>query len=452
MKRLNLLWLLTFPVLAVLPPDKTLPIGLAPHELAVEARSIPSLPPLKDIHSLPEWEESEGVMILWPNSDYIRKLSERGRVYLIADDTSGQRWWETWLKSNQISDTNIRYWTVPTDSVWVRDYGPWFILSDTGEFGLVDTRYNRPRPLDDKFPQFVSNTLHIPRYELNLTHTGGNYYNDGLGNAFSSTLVFSENSNLSEPTLLQWMKDFLGIERYTTSRLAPGITIQHVDTFGKLVSPDTWVFGEFPKGSSFHADAEAMVENLKLLTSPFGTPYRILRMPMVGSGTRYHAYINSFISNQVLYYPTYGDEHDANAKRIYQEALPGYEIVGVNAESTVWGDSVHCRSRNLLSRETLFLFPRLTVSETNSSIKISVAAYSRTGSEVESVQVISFIDGVEQPAVTLTHDGKNHYMGELPFFATSEEVQLYFEAKDSSGFLKRYPATAPSVPIKIQVR
>jgi len=100
--------------------------------------------------------------------------------------------------------------------------------------------------------------------------------------------------------------------------------------------------------------------------SPYRTPKKIFRLKMNSNSREYYrAYINSFISNSALYFPTYGDNGDDVARKVYQEALPGYKIVGVDAEGTEWGDSVHCRTRNLIKKDTMFIFPKILSREKN---------------------------------------------------------------------------------------
>jgi agmatine/peptidylarginine deiminase len=436
-----------------LPPDqKNLPIHLAPKEEPVRLdRSVEtSIPPVGKIRSLGEWEASDAVMTLWTNPSWIRALAERGPVKLFADDAAGVDWWKSWLSRNNIPQSTISYLVVPTDSIWIRDYGPWFILNGKGAFGIVDTVYNRPRRLDDLVPQAIGKMLNLPVYKSGLVHTGGNYYNDGVGGGFSSTLVFTENSQLSSDEVKGRMHDFLGIERYTTSPLAPRITIEHIDTFGKLVAPDTWVFSEFPAGSKYRADSERMVELLKTLKSPYGTPYKIFRMPMSsksGSGENYKAYINSFISNKALYFPTYNSETDEQAKAVYQAALPGYEIVGVDSGGTEWGDSVHCRSRNLLTRDAVFIFPSLL--QVKGGLRVAADIYSSPGQNLAEAPILHwFLDDVEQSPLTLTSNNGRDFSVHLPA-GPGVKVKLYIEARDSGGKMARAPRFKPFVEVEV---
>lgn len=441
-----LLVILCFSVIArAVPPDqKTLPIGFAPHEIGRVLRDGPmTAPPVGPIRSLGEWELADSAVTLWMNASHVKALAQRGKLALLADSSGDKQSWISWLDNNDIETKNIAFHVVPTDSMWIRDYGPWYILDGHGTLGIVDTKYNRPRPQDDVVPSFLSKALDLPMFQPGLVHTGGNYYSDGQGNAFSSTLVFRENPGITATEVLGRAKRFLGIDRYTTSRLSPGSTIEHIDTFGKLVAPDTWVFSEFPVGSPHRVDSEAMVAILKTLKSPYGTPYKIFRMKMtpISAGSDYRAYINSFISNGALYYPTYGGQADMDAKEIYQKALPGYEIVGVSAMGTQWGDSVHCRSNNFYARDTVFVFPHVSGRE------VLTEVYPSPGAQmVRAPEIFWTLDGVEQAPLVMTPDTGRYFRAVFP---ETGKISFYVKATDSTGKTKTAPIRAPAMTIDL---
>ena len=72
----------------------------------------------------------------------------------------------------------------------MRDYGQNTIYkNDVDSIYLVDWVYNRPRPDDDTFPEFLSDYMDINLYQTSqnpnaLVHTGGNFMSDGLEQHF----------------------------------------------------------------------------------------------------------------------------------------------------------------------------------------------------------------------------------------------------------------------------
>lgn len=439
--------------------EKNLPIGLTPQEKLIyddylnhPERDVTTESPVGPIHSLGEWEQADSVMTLWNNSSLLKALSENGNVKILADDSYDQDSWLRTLKSYSLDTSRFSFYLIKTDSMWVRDYGPWWIVDGAGKVGIVDTIYNRPRPLDDVVPDFIGRQLDMPVYKPGLVHTGGNYYSDGLGNAFSSTLPFKENSKFTAQTVINKMMEFLGIEKYITSPLGEEITIEHLDTFGKLVAPDTWVFSEFDKGSDFYNDAENMVKLIKTKTSPYGTPYKVHRLKMVPfRDGNYRAYLNSFISNGALYFPSYGDAEDTTVKTIYQAALPGYKIIGVDAQGTEWGDSVHCRTRNLITRDTIFIFPRVTMPKDNSDdLTITAEIDPAPNAQIENAEVVFLNNGKEIERAPMENISGNTYVVKKKF-EKGTKVDFYITASDSSGKIKTHPINAPKMTINFTI-
>ncbi len=446
---------------AVQPNKKNLPIGLAPFETIPkplkEAPSTP--PPYGPVYALGEWEEASSVMTLWPNASLIQALSDHNKVTLLADHLKDKNWWQNWLSQKAIAQNNISYYIVRTNSMWVRDYGPWFVVDGKGQMGLVDTIYNRPRPLDDKVPLFISRTLDIPYYQLGLVHTGGNFYPDGLWNGFSSTLVYTENESKSKTEVNELMRDYLGIRRYTTSELAPQLTIEHIDTFAKLVAPDTLVVAQFQSHESpYYEDTEELVTKLKALKSPYQTPYKIFRIRMIKKHvwySDYRAYINSFISNRTLYMPSYGDDWDDYAQSVFEKALPGYNGVKVDAKNTSLGDSVHCRTRNIHEENTIFIFPRIPYIGGNEKRPIEIIADiipSPGAKIIEAPKVHWQVNDSRVHMMKMSALGGFRYKTILPSQLPGSEISLYIEVEDSLGIRKMAPIAAPAMTIDFTIK
>jgi agmatine/peptidylarginine deiminase len=129
-------------------------------------------------------------------------------VYCVVS-TSYQSQAQNSFQSAGVNMNNVTFVNAPTDSYWIRDYGPWYIFEDRNP-AIVDNVYNRPRPNDDEISGVFANYLNIPMYGMNLEHTGGNMMEDGRGHGVSDNLVLQENSN-NETNVRNKMRDYLGI-------------------------------------------------------------------------------------------------------------------------------------------------------------------------------------------------------------------------------------------------
>ena len=66
----------------------------------------------------------------------------------------------------------VEFITYTADSVWIRDYGPRFIFEDNAR-AMVDHTYNRSRPNDNAFTDYLSPLWGETQYDIPLTHGGG---------------------------------------------------------------------------------------------------------------------------------------------------------------------------------------------------------------------------------------------------------------------------------------
>ena len=238
---LGLLTLATFaPVAAAetVVPETDLPIGLTTEEAmrldevgSAHRSTPPATPPVRNPG---EYEPMTGCIVRYSSgfgvpTSMLAEISEDITVWVIVSGTSQESSASSELSSAGANMANVDYIYGPTDSIWTRDYGPWFIIGGTDEQGIVDHIYNRPRPNDDLIPGVIGDDWGVPVYGMDLEHTGGNYMSDGCGVAMSTELVLDENSSLSEAEIDSIMNAYLGIERYEKLGYIESGGIHHID-------------------------------------------------------------------------------------------------------------------------------------------------------------------------------------------------------------------------------
>ena len=440
-----------------LPPGiEDLPIGFSPEELRrlheIGLTKALTAPPIGPVRAAAEWDESDGVFCLWDNASLMRELALSNDVYII---TTNQSWWLSWLASNAIPTASFKFLNAPTNSFWVRDYGPWFMWDGNQAFGLVDNIYNRPRPLDDVVPGAISSAYGVPYFGMDLIHTGGNYYADGYGNAWSSGLVLQENPTKTKAQVDQIMADYLGVARYLNPEL--NYDIEHFDTFGKLLAADTLLWGAFPQGTTPWAWSEGALKQIRKLQSPYGWPYKIHRMPLWTAGSSWTAYINSLMTQDKIVMSAYNTANDNTAQAIYTAAAPGYSVAKVSAQSTYWGDSVHCRTRNFVRGDALRIYPRPHWERSDDDVNpyaVSAEVIPDPSTALAGPPLIwwSVTGGPPFTAATMTATGNPfEYAGSIPAWSHGTTVSYYIEAADQRGVVKRAPFVAPAGLFTIEV-
>ena len=77
-------------------------------------------------------------------------------------------------------------------------------------------------------------------------------------------------------------------------------------------------------------------------TCSYGTPFQVFRVYTPND----QPYTNSIILNKKVIVPITGSSWDDDALQSYEDAMPGYEVVGMTGswEST---DALHCRAKGI---------------------------------------------------------------------------------------------------------
>ena len=403
-------------------------------------------PPTGTPRFVAEFEPMQGVMIRYPlgiPTSLVAQLSNNCHVYCIVS-SSYQGSAQSSFQNAGVNMNNVTFVNAASDSYWVRDYGPWYIFEDRNP-AIVDNIYNRPRPNDDNMSGVFANFWNIPMYGMNLEHTGGNMMEDGRGHGVSDELVFQEN-NYNEANVRQKMRDYLGIDPYHVTIDPQGDYIAHVDCWGKYLAPDKILIAQLPSTNSHAADYDAVAEYFATTNCCWGYPYRVYRVQEPG-GSTLAPYTNSLILNKTVYVPMGSNStYNQQAIDVYQEAMPGYTIVGVtnNDYSTAWQntDALHCRTRGVMDFGMLFVDHRdvkFGEQEWQDSIAITskFIAYSGQDLKQDSLLVYYSIDGGAYQVAHMTATGNpDEYVGYIKGYQGLSSVDYYVFGADESG--RRY--------------
>ena len=428
-------------------------------------------PPSSPVRAMAEWEELDGLLVTWTSyTTIIREIVKYARqetqVYIVCADSNAVK---SNLTSNSIPLSNIHYLVAPFNSVWSRDYGQWNVYTnDIDSLLIVDWIYNRPRPKDDTIPKVLADHLNLPFYEMttppyDLIHTGGNYMVDGFGTAFSSNLVVDENPTKSIADIDTIMKHFMGIDRYIKMTVLPYDDIHHIDMHLKLLDEETLLVGEFPAGVSDGPQIEAnLLYILNNFNSVYGTPYKIVRIPMPPStagayapNTSYRTYANSVFINKTILVPTYYPQYDTTAIRIYKEALPGYNVIGINANGMISaGGALHCITKEIGAADPLLISHKALPNTFDVINPYQVDARIQHRSGISTAGIYYRTDTLQpyQPAaMSLTNVQDNIWTAYIPAQPVGSVVYYYVEANSNSGKAQVRPLPAPAGFWKFEV-
>ena len=355
-----------------------LPDGLnsvaARDALAAARPEIAAAPPASEAASfdgpirLPaQWEPVEAVIVTWPSlypplwkaaAQIAEAVSPVARVDILVNDPLWAA--AAWLmleRRGLAKLDQIRFVHLPTDDIWVRDYGPFVGFRPDGSRAALDAIYDPlpayPAARDDAMPRRFGALQGIPVRALDLHTEGGNFWSDGQGTLFASEGIYGRNPHLSRAEVEQRLHEAFSFDRLLITGPLWSEETGHVDLVMKLADAGTILVN--PPSTPFNRQR---LERTKALlggdTSASGQPYRLLELPMPppylnwGVYPVWRSYTNSLTVNGRVLMPVFRTGHDARALTIYQNALPDFEIVPVECSQTAnGGGAVHCLTKEV---------------------------------------------------------------------------------------------------------
>ncbi|MCC7302903.1 MAG: agmatine deiminase family protein [Bacteroidia bacterium] len=421
-------------------------------------------PPVSSVRTGAEWEEIQALTITWTSyqsvlKEIVRNAQTECKVIIVCADSNTVK---TYLTNNTVPLVNLGFLQVPYNSVWIRDYGQnWGYTNDVDSLILMDWKYNRPtRPLDDAVPNYIATYFNIPVYAMTqsphlLVHTGGNFMSDGFGTGFSSNLVVQENSSLTLSQIDQIMDDFMGISRYIKMTVLPYDGIHHIDMHMKLLDEETLLVGQYPSNIADGPQIEANLQYvLSNFNSVFGTPYKVIRMPMPPEqngtwphqGGDYLTYTNAVFVNKTVLVPTYYQQYDTTALRIWRESLPGYRIVGINCNTTIPASgALHCITHSVGTSNPLLISHQPLPNTFNTTVPYLVSAKMLHRSGIAGARLYWRTDTLQPYSmVTMNTVNGTDWTGSIPAQQAGTRVFYYVEGTSVSGKMQVRPLSAPA--------
>jgi len=331
-----------------------------------------------------EWEAQSGVLLTWPHAfgDWAAHLlaadqtfaqiacaiARREKVLIAAHDDAHKAHILGVLKDQGARLSQIRVVIAASDDVFVRDHGP-ITVEISGGPVLLDFAFNGwgrkyPFAQDDA----VTRTLQAegafgrtPLSTIDFVLEGGSIESDGQGTLLvtaSCLLSPSRNPKLSAVDIEATLKERLGVERVLWLHhgyLAGDDTDGHIDTLARFCDPETIAYCACPSPEDEHyQELKAMEDELRLLTTKAGKPYRLIALPWPAAklsqdGERMPAtYANFLIINGAVLVPLYDDRHDARALALLAHGFPDRDIIGIPCLTLIaQHGSLHCATMQL---------------------------------------------------------------------------------------------------------
>lgn len=334
----------------------------------------------KNGHRWPaEWEPQEATWISWPHNratwpghfdpipgafaSFIGQLSRFQTVHVLCGSDKSSPTAHEMLAGI----ANVVLHPLPTNDVWIRDYGPTFVqrASDGATVG-VDWHFNAwggkypPYDLDAAAAATLCDLAGCQRYASTLFCEGGAIETDGLGTLLTTSSVLlsrTRNPHWDQSDVEAELTNALGASHFIWvdgGALEGDDTDGHIDQLARFVAPQVVVAAV----SSLETDSNhhGLLTNLEILKrsrDALGRPLVIhplpTPMPRWVDGKRVpESYCNFLIANGAVIVPTFrSPATDENAIQLLGRLMPDRLVIPLDAYDLIWGlGAFHCASQH----------------------------------------------------------------------------------------------------------
>ncbi len=309
-------------------------------------------PPQGPVECPPEYAPTQGILIAWEQFQSTLALiaahittTGNADVYVICDTPAEVTSARTAIDNVASPNANMnRVFTfvVPTDTVWIRDYGPRYIFEGSVR-AIVDHTYNLPRPNDDAFPMFWATNRNLARYEIPLVHSGGNHQVSGIAVARATDLVLNENPGLMLLDIHDLWMNFLNVDTAIDPAFPAHIdATQNIDMWMQFCGDQKAVISQWATSPPLNpGDPDPRVICNNAASSLQMAGWTIHRTPaFFNAATSVHyTFTSVLICNDLVIVPSYTNTivsgSNAAALATWQAALPGKTFVQIHAEPLV---------------------------------------------------------------------------------------------------------------------
>ncbi|MBK7573413.1 MAG: agmatine deiminase family protein [Bacteroidetes bacterium] len=294
------------------------------------------------------------------------------KVHIIAYNATEQIRITNLLTTANVSMTNVDFYLLQTNDVWVRDNGPIFVRDSAGSLHIEDWGFNGwggdyNYNLCDPIPTSVGAAIGMPIVNLNTTMVaeGGSYELDGNGVllATKSSLLTQTNSGgalaIRNPGMTQFQAETIFTQYVGATKFiwldgflsTDDVTDAHIDGFAKFADDSTLVTMN-NSDLTYWGLSSTDIATLYAASDMNNVAYNIVYVPLTqnnvvtayGNNLGYKgSYCNYYVANNVVLVPNYNDPNDAVANAIIQALYPGRTVVGIDCRNLYEnGGMVHC--------------------------------------------------------------------------------------------------------------
>lgn len=290
-------------------------------------------------------------------------------IAILCYDQSHQEHIKQLLQTKPLNPDNVRFFIVPSNDTWIRDYGPLSVISDQNTPQLLDFEFNAwGNKYQSKHDNQVNQHLQqqhafqqTPLKSIPWVLEGGSIDTDGLGTLLTTSsclLAKQRNHDQTKASVEKHLQEYLGVSKILWldhGGLEGDDTDSHIDTLARFTDPNTICYVSCNQPEDPHYPGlKKMQQTLKTFRNPTGKPYRLIPLPWPKPKTNQNGdrlpatYANFLIINNAVLVPIYDDPADDKAIDIFKQLFPQRQIIALNCLSLIeqFG-SLHCATMQL---------------------------------------------------------------------------------------------------------
>lgn len=329
-----------------------------------------------------EWEYHSAVYLSWPydtttfpNLDkveqsylqWIKELTAEGEnehLFLFIRGVEQKERVASLLRAKGVNLHKITFWLHNYTDVWIRDYGPTFIVNkEIGSLAMVHWKFNawgekyKEIICDGQTPSRIEKRFGYRCFSPNIVMEGGALEVDGTGTLLTTKqclLNQNRNPHLSCEQIEEILKSHIGVSKilWLDEGIEGDDTDGHIDDIARFTDSRT-IVACWEKDTAL-PNHKVLRENFQYLchmSNVENRPYRVVKLPMPSpiydrGDVLPASYANFYIANKTVCVPIFNDKNDKIALKILQELFPNRKVVGIMARDFIFGrGTLHCASQ-----------------------------------------------------------------------------------------------------------
>lgn len=417
----------------------------------------------------PTFEKNEGLILRWNNVPSLDStvslvtaiISTNDKVWIVYDNNNSPSVSEL---ANQLSLfganlSNVSFIASATENPWLGDYGPiagYYYDNNSFNRHFADASYgNNLMPHSDFLPLTLASEFGFDYSSLPLQIDVSNLQLDGIGRAYVSDKVLTDNSQLTKEQIIEILYTNLSLNYVTIlpSIAESGGERGEISRLIKFIDPESLLVTSFPENTPYYEESEALADSLSNIFNDTGRKFKVYRVQAAPVDNNQYAttmdgkigsYTSTLVFNNKVIIPQFGKEQDTEALNLIHQIYKGYEIHSIPAAHLADLNGSLNRMAIFVPQEEIFRMRHSKITEAQQfQEEMWVNVFAQTWLGVDSIQVFYRIHP-ETEFTSLNSIGCcGGNSGYLSGYSATDTISYYIKAY-YGNISQTLPIAAPS--------